>query len=291
MRIYAANSSGVYQYLPEQHTLTTIIAEDRRQSIALASGNTWASSAPLIIAIVWDDSHILTVDTTYVEVGLITQNVYLESTAWGLIADWGKADSDEEAMREALGLIGETHLHPASIITMGHSSIDVATADVGVCCGVSIVHGGFTARINTTVENQGENTKTFNVTAYWNTTHEIETIEVTLARGSNTTITFYWNTSGLAEYQNYTISAYVHPVLGETDLADNTFTYGIVTLVHQGDTNNDGKVRVDDILAIAMGFGKDYGQPGFDPNSDVNCDLRIRVDDMLATAPNFGWSS
>lgn len=123
MRIYAANSSGVYQYLPEQHTLTTIITEDRRHSIALASGNPWASSAPLIIAIAWDDTNILTVDTTYIEVGLITQNVYLESAAWGLIADWGKADVDEEAMREALGLIGETHLHPASIITVGHPSI------------------------------------------------------------------------------------------------------------------------------------------------------------------------
>ena len=120
MRIYAANSSGVYEYLPEQHTLTTIIAEDRRTSIAQASGNTWASSAPLIIAIAWDDSHILTVDTTYIEIGLITQNVYLESAAWGLIADWGKADTDEEAMRNALGLTGENHLHPASIITVGH---------------------------------------------------------------------------------------------------------------------------------------------------------------------------
>jgi hypothetical protein len=123
MRIYAANSSGVYQYLPEQHTLTTIVTEDRRPNIALASGNPWASSAPLIIAIAWDGSHILTVDTTYIEVGLIAQNVYLESAAWGLIADWGKADVDEEAMREALELIGETHLHPASIITVGHPSI------------------------------------------------------------------------------------------------------------------------------------------------------------------------
>lgn len=122
MRIYAANSSGVYQYFPEQHTLTTIVAGDRRLNIALASGNAWASSAPFIITIVWDDSQILTVDTTYVEVGLIAQNVYLESAAWGLIADWGKADTDEEAMREALGLTGEAHLHPASIITIGHPS-------------------------------------------------------------------------------------------------------------------------------------------------------------------------
>jgi nitroreductase len=123
MRIYAANSTGVYEYIPEQHTLTTIVAQDKRSSIASASGNNWASSAPLIIAMVWDDTNILTVDTTYIEVGLIAQNIYLESAAWGLIADWGKADANEGVMREALGLTGQTQLHPASIITVGHPSL------------------------------------------------------------------------------------------------------------------------------------------------------------------------
>jgi nitroreductase len=124
MKVYAANSSGVYEYLPEQHTLTTIVTEDRRPSIAQASGNALASSAPLIIAVAYveDSRPWIGGEETYVEVGLIAQNVYLESAAWGLIADWGKADIDEEAMREALGLIGETHLHPASIITVGHPS-------------------------------------------------------------------------------------------------------------------------------------------------------------------------
>jgi len=120
MRIYAANSSGVYEYLPEPHTLTPIVAEDRRLSIAQASGHPWASSAPLLITLAWDDTQIHTVDTTYIEVGLIAQNVYVESAAWGLIADWGKADANEEAMRTALGLTGQTNLHPASIITVGH---------------------------------------------------------------------------------------------------------------------------------------------------------------------------
>jgi len=139
MRIYAVSSSGIYEYFPEQHTLTTIAAEDRRLNIALASGNTWASSAPLIIVLAWDDSHILTVDTTYIEVGLIAQNVYLESTAWGLIADWGKADNDEDAMREALGLTGETHLHPASIITVGHPSITTIREDINLDLRVDIL--------------------------------------------------------------------------------------------------------------------------------------------------------
>lgn len=120
MRIYAANSTGVYKYIPEQHNLTTLVTEDRRPNIASASGNNWASMAPLIVAMVWDDSQILTVDTTYVEAGLIAQNVHLESAAWNLTADWGRADSNEEAMRNALGLAGESQLHPVSILAVGH---------------------------------------------------------------------------------------------------------------------------------------------------------------------------
>jgi len=119
MRIYAANSTGVYKYISELHDLTTVIMGDRRSIIASASGNNWASSAPLVVATVWDDTTIMTEDTTYIEVGLITQNVYLEGAAWGLITDWGRADGNESAMKEALGLSGETHLHPASIITVG----------------------------------------------------------------------------------------------------------------------------------------------------------------------------
>lgn len=168
MKIYAANSSGVYEYLPEQHTLTTIVTEDRRPSIALASGNAWASSAPLIIAMAWDDSHILTVDTTYVEVGLITQNVYLESAAWGLIADWAKANINEEAMRQALGLTGETQLHPASIITIGHPSTYLHKAE----WNETIYH--IETKTNSTVLNfnfdQPNRKITFNVSGPSNTT-------------------------------------------------------------------------------------------------------------------------
>lgn len=42
------------------------------------------------------------------------------------------------------------------------------------------------------------------------------------------------------------------------------------------------------LLAIALAFGSDYGEPRYDPNLDVNCDLKIRVDDALTAATNFG---
>lgn len=126
MKVYAANSSGVYEYLPEQHTLSTIVTEDRRSSIAQASENAWTASAPLIIAVAYnytEEPYLIGGEETHVEVGLIAQNVYLECEAWGLIANLSRADMDEEAMKEALGLVNETTVHPTSIITVGHSSV------------------------------------------------------------------------------------------------------------------------------------------------------------------------
>jgi SagB-type dehydrogenase family enzyme len=124
MKIYAANSSGVYEYLPGQHTLATIVIGDVRSSIAQASGNAWASSAPLIIAVAYvvDSRPWIGGEETYVEVGSIAQNVFLEGAAWGLTTNLGRSDSNEEAMREALGLTGQTQLHPVSIIGVGHPS-------------------------------------------------------------------------------------------------------------------------------------------------------------------------
>jgi SagB-type dehydrogenase family enzyme len=125
MKVYAVTSSGVYEYIPATHSLTTIVTGDRRSSLASASGNGWASSAPLIIAVAYveDSRPWIGGEETYVEVGLIAQDVYLESAAWGLIADWGKANTNDAAVREALGLTGQTQLHPASIITVGDPSL------------------------------------------------------------------------------------------------------------------------------------------------------------------------
>jgi uncharacterized membrane protein len=124
MKIYAANASGVYEYLPEQQTLLTIVTGDRRSSIARACGNAEAASAPLIIAVAYNitGQPYIGGELTYVEVGLTAQEVYLECAAWGLIANLTRADMNQTAMSEALGL-NETTLHPTDIITVGHPSI------------------------------------------------------------------------------------------------------------------------------------------------------------------------
>ena len=60
----------------------------------------------------------------------------------------------------------------------------------------------------------------------------------------------------------------------------------LVTLL--GDINGDRKVRVDDVLAVALAFGKNEGDPGWDPRLDLTNDGKIRVDDILLVAGEFG---
>jgi len=60
----------------------------------------------------------------------------------------------------------------------------------------------------------------------------------------------------------------------------------LVTLL--GDVNGDRKVRVDDVLAVALSFGLSEGDPGWNPSYDLNDDGKIRVDDILIVAEEFG---
>lgn len=60
----------------------------------------------------------------------------------------------------------------------------------------------------------------------------------------------------------------------------------LVTIL--GDMNGDRKVRVDDILSMALAFGSQPGDPNWHPYADLNGDGKIRVDDVLIAAGEFG---
>lgn len=158
--IYAINASGIFEYIPEEHTITMTTAGDRRQNIAAAAGHDWMASAPLMIALVWDETRIYNENTTYCEVGLVTQNIYLESAAWGLIADWFRADLNEEPILQALGLVSQTHFHPASIITVGHQdNIPPTISSVSQAPPKNNVLSEDEVRINATVTDDSSGVK------------------------------------------------------------------------------------------------------------------------------------
>jgi len=171
-----------------------------------------------------------------------------------------------------------------NVLVMAVAVYDVAIVDVTP--SKKVVGQGYSLSMNMTVENQGDSMETFNITAYANATI-IETKEITLINGNSSILTFTWNTAGFAK-GNYTISAEATTILGEVDLTDNVFTNGFVLVTIPGDVNGDGKVRVDDILLIALAFGSNCGDLNYDPNLDVTDDCKIRVDDILVAALHFG---
>jgi len=177
------------------------------------------------------------------------------------------------------------------VVTIRSPIHDVAV--VNVLCFKTVVCQNYSTFAYVTVENQGDFIETFNITAYANETviHIITNINLTSEDSKN--VTFAWNTTGFAK-GNYTIWAYAEPVEGEIDTEDNTVTDGWVVVSILGDVNGDGKVRADDVLAVALRFGTDQGGPPnsngyiYDANCDINDDLKIRVDDVLTVALNFG---
>ena len=174
--------------------------------------------------------------------------------------------------------------------TTADGQVEVGRHDVAienVTHSKTIICQGYSSHINVTAKNKGYYTETFNITVYANDT-AIQTQTVTLANGSSTTIIFIWNTTGFAK-GNHTISAYAYPVPYETNVTDNTFIGGVLTLVYPGDVHTDGKVDMKDIAAIAKAFGSKPGDSLYDPNYDIDNNRKIDMKDIAIAAKNFGY--
>jgi hypothetical protein len=102
-----------------------------------------------------------------------------------------------------------------------------------------VVGKGFNCSLNVTVTNEGDFQETFDLTFYAETVPPpeiIDTITVTdLLVGETRSIIYNWNTSSFAKGNNYTISAYAWPVMGEIDTGDNRFTDDRVFISVVGD--------------------------------------------------------
>ncbi len=106
-------------------------------------------------------------------------------------------------------------------------------AVTAVISGPPQVLQGETVTINVTTENKGNVTETFDVTVYYDST-AISTMTVTeLAPGAAMTVVSEWNTTGVAG-GDYLIKGAASPVPGETDLANNEFLDGWITVIAVG---------------------------------------------------------
>jgi len=162
--------------------------------------------------------------------------------------------------------------------------VDIAVTSVNPL--KTIVGEGYPMNINVTVQNQGDLTETFNVTAYANDT-SIQNKTITLTSKNSTTVTFTWNTSGFVK-GNYTISAVADTVSGETDTADNTCEDGWVLVSCVGDVNGDKKTTISDIVLVIGKFGTLPSSPDWNPNMDIDGNDKVTIADIVITIGNFG---
>lgn len=161
----------------------------------------------------------------------------------------------------------------------------VARAVTDMSLSKAIVGQGYLLEINVTVENHGQSKAIFNVTIYANTTI-IQTREITLTRGTCTLVTFVWNTIGFAK-GNYTISAFVHPIPGEVDTADNSVTGWIIVTI-PGDVDGDFDVDLYDAVKLLVRYGVREDDPQYNAVYDIDEDGRMFLYDVIILLAHYG---
>ena len=142
LTIFVSNATGIFQYLPENHSVIEVLHSDKRFDIANAcSGQVWAADAPAIFLIVYNSSYnngntgdggTLPHEFIEIDAGAVIQQLFLEASAWNLSAnivsegleDWNGTGAEE--LRNTLGLSSD--LIPLYTIPVGHK---ISTRAVG----------------------------------------------------------------------------------------------------------------------------------------------------------------
>lgn len=213
-----------------------------------------------------------------------------------LIFTWNTTDFDigNYIIKSVADIVPEETDMEDNTFTDGVITISVYVSDIAVLnvtLSKTIVCQDYSVNISVTVENQGDAMEIFDIKIYVSET-EIETRQITLESGNIENVTFTWNTTGF-DKGNYTISAYAHPVPGETDIIDNTYKDGWIVVAMVGDLTGpdgwpDGKVDIRDVAVVAKLFGIDHPDHRYNPNYDIIYDLKIDIKDVATVAIHYG---
>ncbi|MEM2589394.1 MAG: hypothetical protein QXT44_06305, partial [Candidatus Bathyarchaeia archaeon] len=149
-----------------------------------------------------------------------------------------------------------------------------------------------TITLNIKIINYGQQTETFNCTAYYDSTL-IDELRTSLpSRGPNQinsiTVSILWDTTGLT-LGNYTITANITILPYEEDIADNVCKIW-VKIVIPGNVNGDNIVDMSDVGIVLRAYGTKKGDSKWDSNLDINGDNIVDMSDVGITLRNYGKS-
>jgi parallel beta-helix repeat protein len=162
----------------------------------------------------------------------------------------------------------------------------------------TIVGQGLNFPFSVFVMNYGMYSEIAGVSVYANDTNGNNSVVTTLSSVAlpakdSVILNFIWNTAGFAK-SNYTVTAVVDQVSGETDIGDNALVGGSIAVASIGDLTGvtpfvpDGKVNIRDIAIVASSFGSTPKDSKWNANCDVNNDGRVDIRDISIVAKHFG---
>jgi hypothetical protein len=156
----------------------------------------------------------------------------------------------------------------------------------------TIVGEGCNSSLTVTVENRGNYTETFNVTAYANSLI-IGSQLVTISCTDSSTLAFRWNATSLPK-GNYTLSACAEAVAGEIDTLDNNCTSDLPVHVGvPGDISSstagvyDKKCDMKDVAYLVILFNTRPNSPNWNPNADVDNNGVVSMKDIAIAILNY----
>jgi len=175
-----------------------------------------------------------------------------------------------------------------------HISCSYGLRDIAVT-GASLsatqIYVGKTLNVGASVRNTGTSSENFNVSVICEGLAIGKQVVTNLAPGAERTLTFNWVIKGVA-HGTYRVKVVASTVPGESNIADNTYIAGDVTVKVLGDVDNNGCVDADDVFTyVAPAYGSKIGDPKYDPRCDFDGDGYVSADDVFTyLAPNYGYA-
>jgi thermopsin len=153
----------------------------------------------------------------------------------------------------------------------------------------TIIFRGYTAKINVTIWNNGNFSEPVNVTLYYNITASeiVGTQTVTLGVGESKTLSFVWDTLGIAYSPNCTLTAVATIPTGDFTPAENTLSLANIKITIVGDINGDGTVNILDVVMATSIYGTRRGSAKYNPICDIRNDGVIDILDIVSITKNY----
>jgi hypothetical protein len=176
----------------------------------------------------------------------------------------------------------------------GSVHVDTFLADVAVSnlFSKSLLGQNYNSNVTVSIENQGLNTETLNMTVYANLTL-INQTNIVLGGQSASSYVFNWNSTEFS-FGNCTLWAYVAPVTNETDLADNNCTSTIPVHVGvPGDVSSaapgvyDQVCNMKDVAYLIILFNTRPSSGNWNSNADVDNNGVVSMIDIAISILNF----